>query len=272
MSLSSHHFSFIRELVRKQAGIVLDDGKEYLVEARLDPVRRDSGFESIDELVERLLAGGRELITPVVEALTTNETSFFRDQHPFDLMRQNVLPRLIERRRSQRKLRIWCAACSSGQEPVSLGILIRENFPELAFWDVKIVATDINKSMLERCRTGQYSRLEVSRGMPAKLLVEYFTQSAHRWLVAESVLKMIDYQPLNLATPLPVMDTMDVIFLRNVMIYFDREMKARILHGVHDVIASDGTLILGASESSIGLCSNFSVRADDICSSYLPCA
>ncbi|MHC4375377.1 MAG: CheR family methyltransferase [Planctomycetota bacterium] len=268
MALSQKAFDTFRKIAREEAAIVLDDGKEYLVESRLLPLCRSEGVDSLDQLAVKLRFHPPRLTALVVEALTTNETSFFRDAPLFELVKDELLPGLIERRASQRRLNIWCGASSSGQEPVSLGILIRENFPELADWDVKIVATDINEVMIERCKTGVYSQLEVSRGLPAKLLIKYFKKAGVNWKVDDSVLGMLQFRKLNLAQPLPAMGPLDLVFLRNVLIYFDGETKSRILNEVHEQLRPDGSLLLGTAESTLGLCEGFSPQAHASATSY----
>lgn len=268
VALSQTAFDTIRKIARDEAAIVLDEGKEYLVESRLLPICKSEGIDSLDQLAVKLRFAPARLTALVVEALTTNETSFFRDGPIFDLVREELLPGLIERRAEQRKLNIWCGASSSGQETISLGILIREHFPELSNWNVKIVATDINEAMIGRCKTGIYSQLEVSRGLPAKLLIKYFKKTGVNWQVDESVLGMIQYRKLNLAQPLPAMPPLDLVFMRNVLIYFDGETKARILNEVHERLRSDGSLLLGTAESTLGLCEGFSPHSHASATSY----
>lgn len=257
MSIDSASFDTIRNLVREKAAIVLEDGKEYLVEARLKPVCRETGHATIADLAKALRTRPADLVTMVVEALTTNETSFFRDVHPFDMLRDEVLPDLIERRKATRELNIWCAASSSGQEPLTLAIVIRNNFPELASWKIKILATDINQKMIERCQGGIYSQLEVARGLPAKLLIKYFSKQGTRWKANDEVLGMIEYKQMNLMSRFPPMTPMDVVFIRNVLIYFDSDTKAKIIAGVRSTLKPDGHLFLGTAESLLGLSSDF---------------
>ncbi|MHB1327962.1 MAG: CheR family methyltransferase, partial [Gemmatimonadales bacterium] len=222
MAIQTQTFEFVRNLVHKRAAIVLEPGKEYLVESRLAPLARSEGFKSIDELVQRLAATAvTPLHTKVVEAMTTNETTFFRDLHPFEALRTVVLPRLIEARASTRRLTIWSAACSSGQEPVTLAMLIKEHFPQLATWRVSLLATDLSSAMVERTKAGRFSQLEINRGLPAPLLLKYFTKVGTDWLVREDIRAMIDCQVMNLATPWPAFPPMDLILMRNVLIYFD---------------------------------------------------
>lgn len=254
MSLSSADFVCVRDFVYRQAAIVLEDGKQYLVESRLQPLLRQHGIATLPELIGKLRGPSvNALHWDVVEAMTTNETSFFRDAHPFDLLKKHVLPELIKKRAAQRQLNIWCAAASSGQEPYTIAILLRENFPELASWRVHFLATDISKEMLDRCREGRYSQLEVNRGLPAPLLVKHFQKVGTDWKVKDDLRKMIDFRQLNLATPWFSMPPMDIIFMRNVMIYFDLETKKAIMGRVRKLLKPDGYFFLGGAETTINV-------------------
>jgi chemotaxis protein methyltransferase CheR len=257
-SLTQDDFDFVRQLVRERSAIVLEDGKGYLAESRLGPVAKANGLASIEELVARLRAerfGG--LHTKVVEAMTTNETSFFRDVTPFDALRNMVLPDILERRKAERSLRIWSGACSSGQEPYTLTILLREYFPTLSSWDVRILATDLSTEILGRAREGKFSQLEVNRGLPVALLVKYFTKRGVHYQVNDDLRGLIEFRPMNLAEPWPVIPPMDVIFLRNVLIYFDVETKREILGRMRRVLKPDGYLFLGGAETTINLDDGF---------------
>lgn len=253
MSLDQATFQAIRDVVQQESAIALADGKEYLVESRLKPLIQSEGLSSLAELAAALAARPRVLTAKVVEALTTNETSFFRDIYPFEALRDAVLPELVARNGSQRRIDVWSAASSSGQEPISIAITILENYPELRGWDVRILATDINEVMLERCRSGLYTELEASRGLSPELKSKYFRKEGSRWKATAEVLSMIEYRQLNLATPLIGMPRMDLVFLRNVLIYFDHEAKARILSQVYSLLKPNCTLFLGTAESVAGL-------------------
>ncbi len=257
MNLDQSTFQTIRQIVLDESAIALADGKEYLVESRLRPVLKSEGFGSMQDLALALKDRPRSLTTKVVEALTTNETSFFRDVHPFDALRDEVLPELLERNAELRSINLWSAASSSGQEPISLAVTLLEHFPECAAWDVKILATDINEIMLERCRLGRYSDLEVSRGLPPSLRDKYFRRDGAHWQVSEEVLDMIEYKQLNLAGAFPSMPPMDVIFMRNVLIYFEPEAKARILARAYSQLRPDCVLFLGTAENVAGLHDDF---------------
>jgi len=258
VSLSDADFSYVRDLVYQQAAIVIETEKNYLVEARLSPLVRRHGFGSLAELVEKLRSQpSNGLRWNVVEAMTTNETSFFRDVHPFELLKKNVLPELIERRAALRQLNIWCAAASSGQEPYTILMTLRETFPELSTWRVNFLATDISQEVLERCREGCYSQLEVNRGMPAPLLVKYFQKIGTEWQIKEELRRMIDFRQMNLAQAWPVLPSMDVIFMRNVLIYFDAQTKKDILARVRRILKPDGYFFLGGAETTLNIDDSF---------------
>jgi chemotaxis protein methyltransferase CheR len=256
--MTAHDFEYVCRLVRDRSAVVLEAGKEYLVEARLGPLAGEFGHGSVTELVGRLRAGGDGgLTTRVVEAMVTNETLFFRDGQPFETLRKTVLPGLIARRAAERRLDVWCAASSTGQEPYSLALLLREHFPELSGWRVNVLATDLSSEVLGRARAGRYTQLEVNRGLPAALLVKYFRQHGREWELAEDVRRMVEFRELNLAGPWPGLPRMDLVFLRNVMIYFDVETKKAILGRVLRVLRPDGYLLLGTAETTHGLSDSF---------------
>lgn len=254
MSIAAPDFAYIRSLVHDRSAIVLDDGKEYLATSRLEPVARQAGLGSLGELVAHLRRSHTSpLHELVIDAMTTNETSFFRDVRPFDALRDHVMPALIERNRQRRSLDIWCAASSSGQEVYSVAMLIREHFPEIASWSISILATDISPTMVERTRQGRYSQLEVNRGLPAKLLVQYFHRDGTHWQVDDSLRRTVQAKTLNLAAPWPMIRQMDLVMLRNVLIYFDVETKRSILARTRRVLGTEGLLLLGGSETTLNL-------------------
>jgi chemotaxis protein methyltransferase CheR len=264
MGIDRQGFSYVRELVRTNSGVILDVGKEYLVEARLRPLAERVGQRTVQSFIDRLRS------TPlgaehqrVVEAMTTNETSFFRDVLPFESLRTTVLPALIEARSRERGLNIWSAACSTGQEPYTVAMIIREYFPELGQWTCRIWASDLARKVVERARPGIYSQMEINRGMPPKLLVKYFRRERLNWILSEEIRGMIEFFELNLARPWPPMVAMDLIFLRNALIYFDVETKRNILAQVRDVLRPDGYLLLGNSETTLGVDDGFERLADD---------
>ncbi len=252
--MNANDYACVANLLLERSSIALEAGKEYLVESRLTPVARKHGLATVAEFIQRLRTpGSNGLINEVVEAMVTTETSFFRDIHPFETLRKTVLPELIAARQNEKRLAIWCAASSSGQEPYTIAIILREYFPELANWKITFQATDISQEMLRRCREGSYSQIEVNRGLPAALLMKYFRQESARWLIRDELRAMIDFQPLNLAGAWPVMPNFDLIFLRNVMIYFDVETKKSILRRMSRVLRPDGYLVLGGAETTFNL-------------------
>lgn len=254
-ALTTADFDFVSALVRREAAIVLEKGKEYLVETRLTPLAQREGFSSLGALVTALRQDrrGEVLQAKTVDALTTNETYFFRDFHPFESLRQTILPELIARRAESRRLTFWCAACSTGQEPYSLAMLFREHFPALHDWNIEIIATDLSATVLAQAEEGRYNQIEVNRGLPAPYLVKYFTQRDGAWRVRHDVRRLIQFRPLNLIGPWPILPACDLIFVRNVMIYFDIPTKQTILRKLRDCLRPDGSLFLGSSETTLNI-------------------
>lgn len=255
MSLKPEEFDYVADLARSNAAIVLERGKEYLVETRLAPLARQEGVATLGELIGRLRAQRSfgPLHARVVDALTTNETFFFRDFHPFEALRKQVVPQLIKERAALKRLTIWSGACSTGQEPYSLAMLLRDSFPELRDWSVKIYATDLSPTVLVQAKEGRYSQLEVNRGLPAPLLVRYFEKRDGHWFVKPEIKAMIDFKPMNLIQPWPLMPGFDIIFLRNVMIYFDVDTKRSILRRMRACLLPHGHLFLGTAETTLNL-------------------
>ncbi|MCA9596447.1 MAG: protein-glutamate O-methyltransferase CheR [Myxococcales bacterium] len=253
MSLSPTEADFVRKLVYDRSAIVLDESKEYLIKSRLESLALETGHESIDALLGETRRGTVGLESKVVEALTTNETSFFRDVAPFECLKKNLLPKVLEKRQTSRSLTIWCAACSTGQEPYSISMLLHEHFPNLADWNVRIFGTDISDQVLERARSGRYRQLEVNRGLPATMLIKYFTRSGTQWEVAEHVRKRVEFSNLNLIGEWKLSRRPDIVFLRNVLIYFDVPTKRKILERVAREMNGDGGLFLGASETTLNV-------------------
>jgi chemotaxis protein methyltransferase CheR len=252
MTISHESFRFVQELVRSESAIVLDPGKEYLVESRLAPLARAAAVADVDAYVTD--ASRRRTpatLRAIVEALTTNETSWFRDSEPFISLRNTILPTLAAAR-GGRPLRIWCAACSSGQEPYSVAITALDT-PQMGGSKVEIVGTDLSEEMLTKCRAAEYSQLEINRGLPATTLVKYFERAGTHWRVRPTVTSSVSFRPLNLIRPFPPMGRFDIVFLRNVLIYFDAPTKRDILRRVSQVLAPDGVLFLGAAEMLTGV-------------------
>jgi len=253
-TLNTHTFEFISKLIRTKAAIVLEPTKAYLVESRLNPVARDNGFDSLEKLVSELQRPGSQKLTQqVVEAMTTNETSFFRDLHPFDALKQQILPELIEKRSKERTLTIWSNACSSGQEVYTIAMIIREHFPELLNWKLKLIASDLSTQILDKARQGSFNQTEISRGLPMPLLIKNFEKKGLVWQIKEDIRKMVDFRVINLVESFPIMPTPDIVFLRNVLIYFAPEMKRDILNKVRKVMKPDGFLFLGGAETTMNL-------------------
>jgi chemotaxis protein methyltransferase CheR len=269
MSLSAHEFQFVSSLVRREASIVLEPGKEYLVEARLLPLARKAGLASVTEFLLRAQSpSGRTDRDAIVDALTTNETSWFRDREPFSAMTDLVIPNLVKSRGPSRSMRVWSAASSSGQEAYTLAILLKENLPP--GWTYEILGTDISTEMLAKAERGRYSQLEVNRGLPAPLLVKHFTRSGPEWEVAAPIKKSVSFKRLNLAAPFPPMPTFDVVFLRNVLIYFDVETKRGVLKRIRNLLKPDGWLFLGAAETTMGIDDGFERVVTGRTSAYRP--
>ena len=258
MSLSLAEFDYLRDLVLQHSAISIDRTNEFLAESRLAHVAITEGAASVASLLNdmRMRPFG-PLHRRVLDAMTNNETWFFRDLHPFEMIKRVVLPDLIKLRSASRTLNIWSAASSSGQEAYSLAMLIHEHFPELRNWRVQILGTDICSSILNRARSGRYSQLEVNRGLPASLLARYFRREGMDWVLKESIRDCVDFQPLNLAKPWSPLPAMDLIMLRNVLIYFEVPVKKEILSQVRHVLKPDGYIFLGCAESTINLDTNF---------------
>ena len=256
--MTGNDFNFIAGLLKSRSGLVITPDKTYLLETRLSAIMRENNLVGLPALIEVLRQPAAEALRDrVVDAMTTNETSFFRDNHPFDTLRKTVLPGLIERRAASRSLRIWSAACSTGQEPYSLAMVLKDHFPILAGWRVEIVATDISPSVLERARSGLYSTFEVQRGLPIQMLVRHFDQVGNEWRVKDDLRRNISFRPANLLEDFSALGMFDVVLCRNVLIYFDQETKTRILRAIAKNLASDGSLLLGGAESVFGICNAF---------------
>ena len=256
MALATVDFDYITTFVRQRAAIVLEPGKEYLIESRLGPLAREAGLSDLAALVARMRAGDEQLNSAVVDAMTTNETLFFRDQVPFRTMTEEVLPALAQRRPLKR-IRIWSAACSSGQEPYSLAMIGSDFLETHPGWGIEIFATDISEEMLARTAEGRYSQLEVNRGLPAAQLVRHFKRSGTGWQIEDRLRAMVTVRALNLARPFSDVPPQDVVFLRNVLIYFDVATRREILDRVSNVLAPDGYLFLGSAETTMFLSDRF---------------
>ena len=250
---SSVDYGYLRQLVFGLSQNVLDPSRDYLFDTRLTKVLRNNGMTRLEELVQHLKIRKNPILErSIAEAMTINETSFFRDGRPFELLRTVLLPKLIESRRHARSLRFWSAACSTGQEAYSLGLMIHEHFPLISSWNIRFEGTDICAEVVERAQAGCYHRIEINRGLPARFVVRYFDHIGEDWTVKPEIRKLCNFRQANLcASPLPFNrsdDRFDVIFLRNVMLYFSQETRKTLLAGIHRVLAPDGVLFLGSSE------------------------
>ena len=253
MTLTATSFDWVRQLVHRESAIVLQPGKEYLVEARLLPMAQQRGLSGVSELVESVRSRPDAATTRrIVEALTTNETSWFRDGDPFTALTGTVLPQLVAARRPDERLQIWSAACSSGQEAYTVAMLLSDALPNAAT-RVSITATDLSREMVQRTRAGRLSQLEVNRGLPAPMLVRHFSRTGNEWEVSSNLRRMVNAGECNLAAPLPRMGPFDVVYLRNVLIYFDLPTKQTILRRVRELMRPDGWLFLGAAETTLGV-------------------
>jgi chemotaxis protein methyltransferase CheR len=250
-------YEFLRRLLKERSGLDLSADKQYLVESRLIPLTRRAGLPGITELVQKLKAGAEALTAEVVEAMTTNETFFFRDKIPFDHLRETMLPELLQSRASRRSLRIWCAASSTGQEPYSIAMCLKELGATLSGWRVDILATDLSQGVLEKSRSGMFSQFEVQRGLPIQLLVKYFTQCGELWQLNADIRAMVQHRQLNLLQDFAHLGTFDIVFCRNVLIYFDQETKSSVFEGLARAIEADGFMVLGAAESVVGISDAF---------------
>jgi chemotaxis protein methyltransferase CheR len=250
-------YEFLRKLLKERSGLDLSADKQYLVESRLIPLARKAGLIGIADLVQRMKSGAEGLTWEVVEAMTTNETFFFRDKIPFDHLRDTILPALLQQRANRRTIRIWSAASSTGQEPYSIAMGLKEKAQALSGWRIEIVATDLSQEVLEKSKAGIYSQFEVQRGLPIQLLVKYFAQTGELWQLNADVRGMVQHRQLNLLEDFSHLGRFDVIFCRNVLIYFDQETKANIFERLAKVLEPDGTLMLGAAESIVGITDAF---------------
>ena len=250
-------FESLRQFLYEHSGLALEGDKLYLVESRLLPIAREAGLPDLAALLKRLQAGDRDLGQSVVDAMTTNETFFFRDRAPFEKFRTVMLPNLLAARAAERRLRIWCAACSTGQEPYSLAMLLDDEARRLTGWNVEILATDLSRRAIESARQGLYSQFEVQRGLPITMLLRYFQRVGDRWQINEFLRSRINFREFNLMSDFRSLGTFDAIFCRNVLLYFDVATKRDILARLARALAPDGFLLMGSAETVIGLSQAF---------------
>jgi chemotaxis protein methyltransferase CheR len=271
MGCSEADLAYLRDVVRAESSNVVDPARTGRFEARLTPVAERLGVGSVGELVG-LLREDRapHLHRAVAEAMTVNETSFFRDRTPFEVVRETILPELIERNRASRRLHLWSAGCSTGQEAYSLALLVCEHFPELASWDVKIVGTDLSQAVVAHARRGRYGRLEVNRGLPARMLVKYFARYGEEWEVAPRLRGLCEFQAANLRGPMPELPVFDLVMLRNVLLYFPQQERGQVFEQVHRLMARGGYLMLGAAEQAEDSTTLFEAEFAGECFFYRP--
>jgi chemotaxis protein methyltransferase CheR len=255
-------YEYLRKVLKDHSGLDLSADKHYLIESRLLPLARKAGLPGIPELVQKMKGGSTALVTQVVEAMTTNETFFFRDKVPFDHFRDAIMKEILQERAGRKSVRIWCAAGSTGQEPYSLAMCLKEIGAALAGWRVEILATDLSQEVLEKSKAGIYSQFEVQRGLPIQMLVKYFKQNGELWQINPDIRGMVQHRQLNLLQDFSQLRKFDVIFCRNVLIYFDQETKTNIFGRLARALEPDGFLVLGAAETVVGLTEDFKPFAD----------
>jgi chemotaxis protein methyltransferase CheR len=256
--VTPNDYGHLRGLLKERSGLMLSADKNYLVESRLLPLARKAGLFNLKGLVAKLKGPDAEaLIVEVVEAMTTNESFFFRDKIPFEHFRETIIPTLLVARAREKRIRIWCAACSSGQEPYTLAMCLKEMGKQLAGWRIDLLATDLSGEVLEKARKGMYSQFEVQRGLPVLMLIKHFSQLGDRWQIAPEIRDMVQFQQLNLLNDFSQFENFDVVFCRNVLIYFDQPTKIDVLDRLAHVTAPDGFLALGAAETVVGLTDAF---------------
>jgi chemotaxis protein methyltransferase CheR len=256
--MKQDNFTWICKHLFDTTGLVLGPDKLYLVESRLSPVARKYNAPDLDALTDAVRAGrNADLMRDVTDAMMTNESFFFRDGKPFDQFRTVVLPRLLQARANTKTIRIWCAAASTGQEPYTIAMILKEEAAKLPGWRIEIVGTDLSREALDRAKLGAYSQFEVQRGLPITLLVKYFKQDGDRWLIAPELKTNITFKELNLLSEFTALGTFDVVFCRNVLIYFDQPTKARILEKISRMMPPDGVLYLGGAETVLGVSEKF---------------
>jgi chemotaxis protein methyltransferase CheR len=252
----------LRKLLKERSCLDLSADKQYLLESRLIPLARKAGVPGLPELVQKLRGGAEPMIADVVEAMTTNETFFFRDKVPFDHFKGTIMPAMLQARAGRRSLRIWCAASSTGQEPYSIAMCLKELGAALTGWRVEIIATDLSQGVLEKSRAGLFSQFEVQRGLPIQLLVKHFTQTGELWQLNADIRAMVQFRQLNLLQDFSNLGVFDIIFCRNVLIYFDQNTKTNVFGRLAKVIEPDGFLMLGAAETVVGLTEAFKPYSD----------
>lgn len=246
--------AIISNFVQKHSGIVLGSSKSYLIETRLTPIAEKFGFKDVDALALNLSVADAELRDSVIDAMTTNESFFFRDNIPFDAFEKIMLPELVQSaRKGSKKIRIWCAAASTGQEPYSLAMILKANKHLWSGLEVEIIGTDLSKTAIERAKLGKYTQFEVQRGLPVQMLMDNFSQQGTSWFISDEIKNMVKFSVGNLLQPLNIMGRLDIVFCRNVLIYFDPETKTKVVNSIYNVLRPNGYLVLGGAETLLGI-------------------
>lgn len=261
--MKNDDFLYFQKLLKDDSGLVITPEKTYLLESRLVPVAQKAGLAGLEEIAAKLRSGGGgDLKRQVIEAMTTNETSFFRDTGPFEKFQKVLLPYFLNARASKKHLRIWSAACSSGQEPYSLAMILKEMESKLAGWRFDIIATDLSEDIINQAKTASYTQFEVQRGLPIQMLVKYFEQKGDRWFLKDQIKNMITFRKINLLDDFSSLGNFDIVFCRNVLIYFDVPSKAKVMNGIRKMLPQDGALLLGGAETVIGITDEFKPMPD----------
>lgn len=260
--MNADDFLFYQKFLREKSGMALGNDKLYLLESRLTPVLRKWMFGNLEEMARALrLTPDKKLISEVVNAMTTNETLFFRDDKPFKQFRTLVLPDLMKAREQRKSLRIWSAACSTGQEPYSIAMSACEAIPKAEAWNIDILGTDISDTALAQATKGEFSQFEIQRGLPMQMTMKYFQQQGQAWKISDRIRSMVRFESFNLLERMEKFGNFDIIFCRNVLIYFDEETKKQVLQGLIKRLAPDGYLFLGGAESVLGICPDLKIQA-----------
>ena len=261
--MTPNEFDWLRAFLKQQSGLVLSNEKQYLIESRLLPVARKAGLSTLSALIAKMKEPGQSVLAAtVVEAMTTNESFFFRDKVPFEHFTETMLPKMLEARARDRRLRIWCAAASTGQEPYSLAMCLKEAEAKLAGWRIEMIGTDLSSDVLDKAKAGIYTQFEVQRGLPINHLLKYFTQTGDTWQINSNLRSMVQYRKLNLLESFAALGQFDIVFCRNVLIYFDNQTKVDILQRISKQMPADGFLVLGAAETVVGLTDAFKPMTD----------
>lgn len=253
--MNKDDFLFFQKFLKDRSGLSITEDKIYLLDSRLTPISREWKFATLEDMAKKLKTlPDTELVAAVVDAMTTNETLFFRDDKPFKYFRDNLLPDILKARLEKKTLRIWSAACSTGQEPYSIAMILKDILPNADQWRIDILATDISPTVLDQAKNGKFSQFEIQRGLPIQLVMKYFQQDGTSWFIKEPIRSMIRFENFNLLDTMEKFGTFDIIFCRNVLIYFDEATKKRVLDNLGRRLEPDGYLFLGASETILGLC------------------